>query len=93
MCWSLKLKIVQQKIRVINCYGPQENETRSKVENFWIEIEKEIINSKMDDCKVLIEMDANAKLGCEIIVNDPNKMSDNGHILAEMTKYDCPQCQ
>ena len=47
----------------------------------------------MDDCMVLIEMDANAKLGCEIIVNDPNKMSDNGHILAEMTKYDCPQCQ
>ena len=42
---------------------------------------------------VLIEMDANAKLGCEIIVNDPNEMSDNGHILAEMTKYDCPQCQ
>ena len=79
-----QIEIGQHQIRVINCYGPQENEQRAKVEYFWTEIEKEIINAKMDGCMVLIEMDANAKLGCDIIVNDPNKMSENGTILADM---------
>ena len=31
-----------------------------------------------------MEFDANAKLGCGIIVNDPNVMSSNGQILYDM---------
>ena len=31
-----QIEIGQQQIRVINCYGPQENETRSKVKNLTI---------------------------------------------------------
>ena len=43
--------------------------------------EKEVIND--DGCMVLIEMDANAKVGWEFIKDDPNDTSANGHILLD----------
>ena len=74
----VQILIGSQKIRIFNGYGPQEKENKEKIFAFWQELEKEIINAKEEECFVLIQMDANAKLGAGIIKNDPNSMSDNG---------------
>ena len=49
--------------------------------NFWQQLEKEIITAKADNCCVIIQCDANAKLGKVIIKDDSHEMSSNGHIL------------
>ena len=38
------------------------------------------------NCKILIQMDANAKVGCEIIKSDPNKISNNGRLLVDLVE-------
>ena len=62
------------KIRILNGYGPQETELRGKILAFWQQFEAEIIEAKEDDCLVLIEIDANAKLGTNVIKNDIGNM-------------------
>ena len=76
--------IGKQKLRIINAYGPQENEMKEKIFSFWQQFESEIINAKENDCFVLIEMDANAKLGAGWIQNDPHEISDNGTLLRDI---------
>ena len=51
---------------------------------FWQDFVKEVILEKEKSCKIIIQMDANAKLGCEIIKNDPHKLSYNGSLLSEI---------
>ena len=41
-------------------------------------------NAKLFDCLICLEMDANAKVGCDIIKNDPNQMSGNGQMLLDL---------
>ena len=76
--------IGNHKLRIINAYGPQENEVREQIFSFWQQFEAEIINAKENECFVLIEMDANAKLGAGWIQNDPHKISDNGTLLPDI---------
>ena len=73
-----------QKIRIINGYGPQEQEVSEKISTFWQDVEKEIINAKDDECMILIQMDANAKLGPDIIPHDPHPISNNGKLLRDV---------
>ena len=79
-----QILVGKQKIRIINAYGPQENDLKDRVLSFWQEFEKQIINAKYDDCLVLVEMDANAKLGANIIKNDPHCISENGLLLRDI---------
>ena len=80
----VQILVGKYKMRIINGYGPQENESRGKVLAFWQEFEEEIIQAKEEDCLVLIEMDANAKLGSSFIRNDPNLISENGVLLRDV---------
>ena len=77
----MQILIGTQKVRILNGYGPQESESKGKIFAFWQELEKEIIDAKEEDCFVLIQMDANAKLGEAILNNDNHFMSDNGQRL------------
>ena len=43
--------------------------------------EAEIMKAKDDNCMILIEMDANAKVGSDIIKNDPHSITNNGKIM------------
>ena len=87
-----EILVVQTKIgdfdlRVINAYGPQELDSeRENVYQFWRDLEKEVILVKNSNCKILIQMDANAKVGCEIIQNDPNARSNNGGLLLALVE-------
>ena len=72
------------KIRIINAYGPQEDETQLKRLTYWQSLEQEISSGENENCMILLQMDANAKLGNNIINQDPNEMSDNGRLLQEL---------
>ena len=73
-----------KKVRIVNGYGPQEDDDIQDILNFWQEMEKIIIQAAEDKCLILIELDANAKLGNEIIRNDPHKMSNNGKLMMDI---------
>ena len=72
------------RIRLINAYGPQETESKNKIADFWSELELEIVKSRNEGCLIIIEMDANAKVGSGVISKDPNMMSSNGKLMLDV---------
>ena len=74
----VQLKVGVNNIRVFNAYGPQETNPIESL-NFWIRLEEEIIKAKQDNCWILIEMDANAKLDSEF-----HKMTENGRLMLDV---------
>ena len=81
---TAEAKLGDRKIRIINGYGPQEDDDVQDVLGFWQELEEEVIRGKDEGCFILIEMDANAKVGNTIIKGDPHKMSNNGKLLHDI---------
>ena len=82
---TVQLMCGNLKIRVINAYGPQEDDTQQNKLNFWMGIEEEILAAKSESCLVLVQMDANAKLGRNIISMDPNTGTDgNGRQMLNL---------
>ena len=73
-----------KNIRIITGCGPQENWEESKRRSFFIALEAEIVKSEIAGKSVIVEMDANSKLGTKYIPNDPHLMSPNGKILSEI---------
>ena len=70
-------------VRIINAYGPQED-CYNKHEIYWQELEEEIVSAIEDKCHLVIELDANAKLGKEHIKNYPNDTTENGKLLLDI---------
>ena len=60
-----------KQIRVIVGYGPQENMPTVHRMPFFVTLEEEIVSAKMANKSIIIQMDANSKLGKEVIPNDP----------------------
>ena len=87
----VQVKVGNYVMRIFNCYGPQEvsqsqrpaSEQQQIITQFWMEVEKEIIKAKDEGCLVLIEMDANAKVGKTVINDDPNEVSENGKLFLD----------
>ena len=71
----------KKKCRFINGYGPQESADVDSRINFFARLEEEIIKAKLNGSMICIELDANAKLGGDIIKDDPHKRSANGELL------------
>ena len=67
-----------------NGYGPQENRNVEDRISFYARLEQEVVNAKLFNNWVCIEMDANAKVGMEVIKLDPNQRSSNGDLLVEL---------
>ena len=79
---TVQVEVNQRHIRIINGYGPQSDEGQQKRLEFWYALDQEIVDAKRDGCMILIQMDANAKVGQSIIAGDPNQETDsNGHEL------------
>ena len=70
----VQVKTENHNIRIINAYGPQEDANKNNIYKFWQEMEEEIVSAKEENCLIVVELDANAKLGPEVIKNDPNNM-------------------
>ena len=81
---TIQLTIGNLKVRSINAYGPQEDDDTEIKLDFWHTLEKEVIEAKDQDCLVIIQLDANAKVGCEVINGDVNPISGNGKLLLDM---------
>ena len=59
--------VANKRVRFINGYGPQEDEKDEIREGFFHRIDQEVKSSKLAGAMICMEMDANAKLGSEII--------------------------
>ena len=81
---TIQIKVADKNIRIINGYGPQEDDTNNNILNYWHEVEAEVLKAKDENCMVIIQMDANAKVGKEIIKDDPNDRSNNGKLLVDL---------
>ena len=62
----VEMKTNTKDLRVITGYGPQENIDEEKPMPFFLALEKEIIEAKNIDRSIIIELDANSKLGKSI---------------------------
>ena len=73
---TVQLVVNNQNIRLINGYGPHEDDKYQNKLNFWMGLDQEIVSAKSESCLVMIQMDANAKVGRKIISADPNVMDN-----------------
>jgi hypothetical protein len=80
----VEVKLGNKDIRVMSGYGPQENWSIEERIPFFRALEEEIVKAKLNGKLVYIQMDANSKLGPDIIEGDPHEQSGNGKILAEI---------
>ena len=78
----VEVKANTKEIRIISGYGPQESWPVAARMPFFNALEEEIVKAELEDKSVIIEMDANSKLGPTIIPGDKHQQSDNGRILA-----------
>ena len=86
-----ELLVVQVKskgrdIRVMTGYGPQENPNPDQTMPFFSKLEEEIISAKLANKSIIIQMDANSKLGKNIHPLDPKDQSPNGAVLASIVE-------
>ena len=68
----------KRKIRLINGYGPQESQNEETRRNFYSRLDFEIRRAKISGTLILIEMDSSAKLGYDIIPDDPTLSLEMG---------------
>ena len=74
-------EISDRKCRFINGYAPQEYSKIDHRIQFFARIEQEVLMSLLNGCMVCIQMDANAKLGPDVVKGDPHPRSENGELL------------
>ena len=79
----VQVSVGGQDIRVINAYGPQEANSQNEKQ---LVMEKQVILAFEEKCLVIIQMDANAKLGSRLFAKDPHDMTENGLFLSEMVQ-------
>ena len=77
-----EIKVANRDIRVISGYGPQENWPEVERMPFFLALEQEIVKAELAGKSILIQMDANSKLGPQLIPGDMNIQSENGKVLA-----------
>ena len=85
-------KVGDQRFRTINAHGPQECDFKEKIIEFWVALEQEVVRAEDDGALVLMELDANAKLGHGLISGDPHAMSNNGKLLYELLQRQNLEC-
>ena len=80
----VQFEIIEIKLRIINGYGPQEDDDASRIKLFWHTIETEVEFAMEEGCLIIFQCDANAKVGYSVVKGDPNPMSSNGKILLDL---------
>jgi hypothetical protein len=80
----IQVRVDGREIRVITGYGPQENIKADKAMPFFSKLEEEIVSAKLANKSIIIQLDANSKLGKNVIPKDPKDQSPNGAVLADI---------
>ena len=73
----VEAEIGKEKIRLMNGYGPQEDDLEDIRLSFFNRLDLEVKCAKLAGTLICIELDANSKLGPSIIPNDPKPQSRN----------------
>ena len=77
----VEIETKENEIRIRSGYGPQENLDEDKRLSFFIQLETEIEKAENAGKSVIIELDANSKIGKNHIPHDPHEMSPKGALL------------
>ena len=80
----VEIKVENREIRMISGYGPQENMPENDRMPFFLALEQEILKAELAGKSILIEIDANSKLGSGLIPGDMHEQSVNGKVLADI---------
>ena len=80
----VEIEVEQTDIRIITGYGPQENLEEEKRLPFFMALELEVAKAANAGKSVVIELDANSKLGAKYIPGDPHEATPNGKILSQI---------
>ena len=78
----VEVKISNKEVRVITAYGPQENLSIEERMPFFSTLEEEIVSANMSNKSIIIQMDANSKLGRGLVPKDNHEQTQNGAALA-----------
>ena len=78
----VEIKAGNKDVRLVSGYGPQENRPETERRAFFLALEEEIVKAELLGKSMIIELDANSKLGPQIIPGDVHQQSENGKILA-----------
>jgi hypothetical protein len=78
----VEIKASNKSIRVITGYGPQENVSTEERMPFFATLEQEIVSAKLSNRSIVIQMDANSKMGTEMVPKDTHEQTPNGAALA-----------
>ena len=78
----VEIKASGKEVRLITGYGPQENLDVKERMPFFSTLEEEIVSAFMSQKSIIIQMDANSKLGKDIVPNDIHEQTANGAALA-----------
>ena len=78
----VEIETKERTIRIISGYGPQENLEEDKRVPFFLALETEVEKAELLGKSIVIELDANSKLGHKYIPKDPHMISPNGILLA-----------
>ena len=76
--------IKELNIRFVVAYGPQENVSKEDREDFFDELNTEVIKSGNSGCNTILMGDLNAKI--EVLDGEIISKSSNGELLLEMVK-------
>ena len=74
------------KVNFINSYGFQEDDPANLKFEYFTKLREEIEKTKLTGKMLCLELDANAKVGPEVINGDPNEQSGNGKLLLSLVK-------
>ena len=77
----VEIIVTGKEIRLISGYGPQESWTEEERMPFFITLEEEINKADMMGKSIIIQTDANSKLGQTFIPKDPHCQSPNVTLL------------
>ena len=69
----IKIKAGNKDIRIISGYGPQENWPEAARKPFFLALEEEVVKAELAGKSLIIEMDANSKLGPQLIPGDKHQ--------------------
>ena len=80
----MRANVKNKQIRFITGYGPQETDKDKKI-TFFSKLNEEICAAELAGTSIFIELDANAKVGSDVIPGDPyNSPTENGKLLLEI---------
>ena len=73
---TVQIEINSRKLRIINGYSPQSDDTEDKRLSFWTDLDQEVVSALNEGCFLIIQMDANSKVGREVIPKNPQETVD-----------------